>query len=279
MPQTTTRLYSLAHLTVLDCAPPEMTYLAARAGYDMVSFRLIPLGAAGEPRYAPEDKPMLRRTKIALAETGLKLHDLELARIVDALDPRIYLPAMEAAAELGAQHVISSAWTTRRDDRNFLIDSFAALCDLASPLGLTVDFEFPSFSRIGDLQQAADIVRAAGRDNGAILVDLLYMHFGRIKLEELESLPPSWFHFVHFCDAPKAIPATREGQIHIARSERLYAGEGAVDIAGVLNRLPPVVISIELPHLLRAQALGYEEHARRCLQSARRHMDSHVSAA
>jgi hypothetical protein len=62
----------------------------------------------------PEDKPILRRTKIALSETGLKLHDLELARIVDGLDPRIYLPAMEAAAELGAQHMISSAWTSQR---------------------------------------------------------------------------------------------------------------------------------------------------------------------
>jgi sugar phosphate isomerase/epimerase len=279
MSQAATRLYSLAHLTVLDCAPPEMTYLAARAGYDMVSLRLIPLGAAGEPRYVPEDKPMLRRTKVALAETGLKLHDLELARIVDGLDPRVYMPAMEAAAELGAQHVISSAWTTRLDDRNFLIDSFAALCDLAAPLGLTVDFEFPSFSRIGDLQQAADIVRGADRVNGGILVDLLYMHFARIKLEELESLPPSWFHFVHFCDAPKTVPDTREGQIHIARGERLYAGEGAIDIAGILTRLPPLAISIELPHLLRARALGYEEHARRCLQSARRYMDSHVSTA
>ena len=26
--------YSLAHLTVLGCPPPEMTYIAARAGYD-----------------------------------------------------------------------------------------------------------------------------------------------------------------------------------------------------------------------------------------------------
>jgi sugar phosphate isomerase/epimerase len=251
-----------------------MTYLAARAGYDFVSFRLIPFGIPGEPRYLPEDKQMLQRTKRALAETGVGLLDLELARIVDGLDTRAYLPAMEAAAEMGAKHVISSAWTTRQDDRTYLIDTFAALCDMAKALGLTVNFEFPSFSRIGDLRQAADIVDSANRYNGGILIDLLYMHFGRIRLEELDLLPPQWFRLVHLCDAPAAIPATREGQIHIARGERLYPGEGAIDIAGILNRLPPVPISIELPHLARARELGFEEHARRCLQFARSQIEA-----
>ena len=45
------RKFSLAHLTVLGCAPPEMTYIAARAGYDYVSFRLIYMGLAGETNY------------------------------------------------------------------------------------------------------------------------------------------------------------------------------------------------------------------------------------
>jgi sugar phosphate isomerase/epimerase len=269
------RLYSLAHLTVLDCAPPEMTYLAARAGYDFVSFRLIPLGTPGEPKYVPQDLSMLKRTRKALAETGLKLLDLELARIVDGLDANAYLPAMEAAAELGAKHVISSAWTTRSDDRNFVIDSFAAICDLAKSLGLSVNFEFPTFSRIRDLEQAADIVGAAERANGGILVDMLYMHFARISPRELDLLPPAWFRLVHLCDAPAAVPATREAQIHIARGARLYAGEGAVDISGILEHLPAVPISIELPHLARAAELGNEEHARRCLRSARRLIEGH----
>lgn len=272
-----TQQYSLAHLTVLDCAPPEMTYLAARAGYDFVSFRLIPIGLPGEPSYVPQDKQLLRRTKRALTETGLGLLDLELARIVDDLDAAKYLPAMEAAAELGAKHVISSAWTTRQDDKSFLIDCFAALCDMARALGLTMNFEFPTFSRVGDLRQAADIVASADRDNGGILIDMLYMHFGGIRLEQLDALPRHWFRFVHLCDAPLAVPATREGQIQIARGARLYPGEGAIDITGILNRLPPVPISIELPHAARARELGFEEHARRCLQTARSRIEAAVA--
>jgi sugar phosphate isomerase/epimerase len=268
--------FSLAHLTVLGCAPPEMTYLASRAGYDFVSFRFISLGTPGEPVYSPEDKLLVRKTKAALAETGIKLLDLELARILADRDPKSYVPAMEAAAELGAHHVISSAWTTDRTDRNFLIERYSEICDLAKPFGLTVDLEFPSFSRLTNLEEAADIVRAANRPNGGILVDMLYVHFAQVKLDELTSLPRKWFHFAHICDAPATIPTTRDGMVHIARDERLYLGEGCIDIAAILDRLPHIPYSIELPHAVRATELGYEEHARRCLQTAKLYLGSHA---
>jgi hypothetical protein len=45
--------FSLAHLTVLGCAPPEMTYIAARAGYDYVSIRPHFHGIARRARLRP----------------------------------------------------------------------------------------------------------------------------------------------------------------------------------------------------------------------------------
>src|SRR5579872_4561074 len=100
--------FSLAHLTVLGCAPPEATYIAAAAGYDFISFRIILLGLPGEPDYALARNPeMLRKTKTALAETGLKVHDIELARIADGVEVERYAPALETAAELGARYVIA----------------------------------------------------------------------------------------------------------------------------------------------------------------------------
>ena len=271
--------FSLAHLTVMNCAPPEMTYLAARAGYDFVSFRFIPLHTPGEPEYLPEDRVMLRRTKAALAETGLRMLDLELARILPDMDPKSYLPAMEAAAELGARHVISSAWTTDKSDRNYLVDCFGQLCDLAAPLGLTVDLEFPIISRLTTLAETAGVVRAANRRNGGILIDMLYMHFPNTPLAELSAMPRDWFHLAHLCDAPKEVPTTREGLVHIMRDARLYVGEGAIDIAGILERMPQVPYSIELPNNARVAEYGYEEHARRCLQEAKRYLAAHHQPA
>lgn len=262
--------FSLAHLTVIGCAPPEMTYLAAKAGYDYVSLRLIPMGIAGEHAYLPEDKEMIRQTKTALAETGVGVWDLELARILPDKDPRDYVPAMEVAAELGAKHVISSAWTNDPNDREFIIEQFREICDLAKPFGLTVNLEFPSFSRLSNLQETADIVRTADRPNSGILLDTLYIYFSQVKLDEIRALPQEWFNFVHICDTAPGIPETREDMIHIARDNRLYLGEGCIDFTSIFSALPPVVCSIELPNEKRVKELGYEEHARRCLQSAKK---------
>lgn len=270
--------FSLAHLTVLGCTPPEMTYIAARSGYDFVSLRLIPMGVPGERPCLPEDRAMIQRTKAALFDTGIKLLDIELARILPDIEPRTYVPAMEAAAELGARHVIASAWTQSRDDRDFVVQRYAQICDLAHPFGLTVDLEFPTFSRLTDLQETIDIVHAADRPNGGILIDTLYLYFSRVGLDELEALPREWLHFVHICDTGEGIPPTREGLVHIARDERLYLGEGCIDFASILECLPDIPLSIELPNTKRVAELGYEGHARRCLETAKRYIERHCVA-
>jgi sugar phosphate isomerase/epimerase len=271
-----TKQYSLAHLTVLKCPPPEMVHLAQRAGYDFISPRIIPLNTPGEPVYpVAQDKALMRETKAALAATGIKVHDIELARIIDGLDVKSYLPAFEAAAELGARCVLSSAWTT---NRSFIVECFAALCDLAKPFALTVDLEFPSFAGITNLHDAADVVGAAGRENCGVMVDTLYIAYSRVGLEELDAIPRRWFHFAHLCDAPPGVPATREGMLQVARGERLYPGEGGIAIAAILNRIPEIPYSIELPNDRRVAELGYEEHARRCVQAAKRYFALHPRA-
>ncbi len=266
--------YSLAYLTVRGCEPSEMAYIAGRVGYDYISLRLIPMGIPGENAYLPEDKAMIARTKAALKETGIKVLDMELARILDDVDPRLYLPAMEAAAELGAKHLISSAWTTERRDRAYIVDRYAEICDLAKPLELTVNLEFPTFSRLTDLQEASDIVRAANRENGGILIDSLYFYYSRIQRAELEQLPRKWCNFMHICDAPETIPASSPDMIKIARDERLYVGEGCIDFAALLGSLPLMPYSIELPNIKRLKEYGFEEYARRCLETARTHLET-----
>lgn len=265
--------FSLAHLTVLGCAPSEMIHIAARSGYDFISMRLIPLGLPGERTCLPGDKPMVRKTKAALRETGIQLLDIELARILTDVDPKTYVPAMELAAELGARHLISSAWTTDRMDRDFIVERYAETCDLARPFGLTVDLEFPTISRLTTLHETADIVRAANRPNGGILVDTLYIHFSRVSLDELSALPEDWFHFLHICDTAEKIPSTREEMIHVVRDDRLYVGEGCIDFEAILELLPVIPLSIELPNAKRVRELGYEGHARRCLETAKRYLE------
>ena len=269
-PESAEPLYSLAHLTLINCTPAELVYVAARAGYDAVSPRFITMNVPGEFTQRPLDKAQVQATKTALATTGLQVLDIELARITEDCDPREFEAALELGGELGAGHMIMSAWTTRRDDRNFILDTYAETCDLAAPFGITIDLEFPTFSRLRTLDEALDIVRAADRPNGGILVDTLYLHLSRVDIGELLHVPTEWLHFLHISDCLPGIADTREGMIQLARDARLYPGEGWIDFAGIIERCPPMNYSIELPNQSRLAELGYEEHARRCLQHAKR---------
>ena len=262
--------FSLAHLTVMGYPPPEMIYVAARAGYDYVSLRTIFMGLPGEPNYGLAHNPdLLKQTRRALDATGMRLHDIELARVKDGVDPHSYVPEFEVAAKLGARAVLSSIWSA---DRAFYLDTFGEICDLAKPFGLTVDLESVPIAAVRDLAGAVDVLRTVKRDNAGLMIDTHHFHRARDKAADLATLPREWFHFAQICDAPAEIPTDRDEMIHVMRESRLYLGEGGIDVADILRQIPRVPYSIELPHLDRVHELGYAEHAFRCLETAKAYL-------
>lgn len=273
-----TRQFSLSYLTALNCSPPEMVYIAERAGYDFVGFRSITpnnpkFSVSGLELSLSRDKEMFRKTKTALDETGLKVLDLEVVVIYDGCEPKVYLPDFEAAAELGGKHVLT---IVRTSDHNQAIERFTELCDLAKPYGLTVDLEFVPWFNVATLKDAFEIVNAAGCDNGGILVDPLHFHRSKVGIEELVRVPPEWFHYAQICDAPKNIPITEEELIDTATKERLYVGEGGIDVSAIFKKLPNIPYAIEIPHVKRVQELGVEQYARNCLQTAKEYLNQKI---
>jgi sugar phosphate isomerase/epimerase len=212
---------------------------------------------------------LLARTKAAMAATGVGLLDIEVARIIKEATPRDYLPALEAAAELGGRHVLSSAWC---DDRPYILEFFSELCDLAKPFGLTVDLEFVTWSGVRTLDEAVEVVKEANRPNAGIVVDTLHFDRCHAELEKLSSLPREWFHFAQISDAPANYSSEREDLIRIGRAERLYLGEGGIDVASILGRIPEVPLSIEIPNVAKLASLGAEQYARLCIETARSYL-------
>ena len=139
-------------------------------------------------------------------------------------DVRDFERFLAAGAELGARHVITQL---PDPDRARKTDRFAQLCELARPLGLTIDLEFPSWTETPDLREAIRVMRAANQPNAGILVDLLHFARSGSSVADLRQ-PAEWFHFVHVCDAPPGVP-TNEELIYTARFERLFPGEGGID--------------------------------------------------
>jgi sugar phosphate isomerase/epimerase len=263
--------YSLAHLTVLSLAPPQLIEVAARVGYDYVGMRMTRVTPEEVLYDLARDRALMRETKARLADTGIAVLDVELFRMDPALGAEHFSAELEAAAELGARHVIAQL---PDPDRQRATTRFAKLCDLAKPLGIFVSLEFPHWTETGNLAEAARVVRAVNRSNAGILVDVL--HFGRSdsSLDELAQLPREWFRFVHVCDAAKEVPPTLAGIIRTARDERLFPGEGGMPIGEILARLPQdVPYALEIPRVTLTRAVGPEEVARLALLVAKSQLD------
>jgi len=263
--------YSLAHLTVLSLSPPQVVDVAARAGYRYASLRMTRVTTA-EPLYdLARDRTLMRDTKARLADTGVEVHDVELFRMDPALQPEDFAAELEATAELGAANIIAQL---PDPDRGRATARFARLCELAQPLGIFVSLEFPHWTETGTLTEAARVVRAVDRPNAGILVDMLHMGRSDSSCDELRQLPREWFRFAHVCDAERALPPTMDGIIRTARDERLFPGEGTIDVRGILACLPrDIPYSLEIPRVTLSRAIGPEEVARLALRVARDYLD------
>lgn len=264
--------YSLAHLSALRLSPPELVDAAASAGYSYVGLRLTRV-ARDDPSYPlTTDAALVRETKVRLAATGVKVLDIELARMGPETEPKSFQRVLETGAELGARHVIGQLPDPNRERKT---ERFAALCDMARPLGLTVELEFPSWTETPDLAEATRVLRAVNRPNAGMLVDVLHFARSRSSIEELKKLPREWLRFAHVCDAAAEIPSTTEGLIRTARAERLFPGEGGIDVRGILAAMPQdIPYALEIPRVTLASLVGEIECARLAIIAAQMHLDA-----
>jgi sugar phosphate isomerase/epimerase len=130
---------SLSYYTVPELSPPQMVRAAAAAGFALVGARLL----NGQPGrdLAPllADAALRRETIACLRDTGVHVLDASAARLRPETDMSAFAPFIDAAAELGARHILASG---DDPDEPRLAARFAELCELAGRSGLTVDLEF-----------------------------------------------------------------------------------------------------------------------------------------
>jgi len=263
-----TRLISLAALTVLELTPPQMVDCAAEAGFGHISLRLLPATPA-EPQYdIVGDTPLLREVERRLAATGVKVLDVEIFRLKPATRAGDYEAAMASAARLGASELLVAG---NDPDEARLIDRFAAFCDLAASYGLGANLEFMPWTDAKDLRQAARIIERAERDNAGVLIDAFHLSRSRSRIEDIAMIAPSRLRFMQLCDVPAVIPPTMDAILAEARTERLFPGEGGVELLGLLRAVPrEIPLSLEVPTHTLARTVGAAERARRLLAATKR---------
>lgn len=261
-------VYSLAHLTALDQPPPQLVRMASRLGYDRVGLRLIRVTDTSAGYALHTDPALLRQTRQALDDTGIGVNDIEFVRLTPDFDPQSLRRFLETGAALDARHVICAPYDP---DLNRLATNLAAFQENALEFGLSCVLEFFPWTVVPDLAAANRVVEATGSATLGILLDTLHFNRSNSTLADLDKTPRHRLPFVHLCDALVHPPYSVDELLHAGRAERLPPGNGQIDLAAILTRLPyGVPLSLEMPMTNLQTIRGSEAVAAQAIAAARR---------
>ena len=253
------RAIGLAALTVLELPHHEQVSAAAQAGYSHVGLRLIPV--AGQPVIHALDAFEVERR---LADTGVGVLDVEVFRLTPQTNVGEFEAAMATAQRLGATDLLVHGADSNEAR---LIETFGRLCDLAAGYGLSANLEPMPWVDVSNLAKAMRILDGAARENGGLLVDAIHFFRAEDSLQALAKVPRKLLRYAQLCDARPERPADLQEIIRQARSDRLFPGEGGLDLHGLLAALPAgLPLSLEVPLSRKLEPL---ERARRALDATR----------
>lgn len=259
--------FSLAALTVLELAPPALIDVAASCGYDAVGIRLLPAMPGGIAYPLMDDQAALKETLARLDATGIRVADLEVVALRPETEIAAFCAFFETGVRLGAKHILVAAYDP---DLDRFRDRYAAFCEAAAPYGLTADLEFMPWTYVPDLATATRIVAPIRHANAGILVDALHFDRSKSSVAEFDAVPAHRLHYWQLCDGPAERPATSEAMIHAARHERMFPGEGGIDLVSLARAMPAdITVSIEVPTAGLARTMGAKDRAQRALDAAK----------
>lgn len=249
------RSIGLAALTVLECPHDSQVRIAAQAGYTHVGLRLVPV--AGQPYDHPLDLALL---EACLRETGVRVLDVEVFRLTPNTKVADWENIFAASQRLGASDLLVHGADA---DESRLTRTFGELCELAGRYKLRANLEPMPWVDVSNIGKAVRVLRGAGKSNAGLLVDAIHFSRARDSLADLEKVPREYLHYAQFCDARPEIPADPQELIRQARGDRLFPGEGGLDLRGLLGALPAgLPLSLEIPVAQKMEPL---ERARRAL--------------
>ena len=261
------RPIGLAALTVLELPHDQAVRVAAETGYSHVGLRLVPV--AGQPYSHALDVPALER---ALADNGVRVLDVEVFRLTPQTKAEEWEPVFAISQRLGASEILVHG---ADPDESRLIHTFARLCELAGKYKLRANIEPMPWVDVSNIARTLRILRGAGKANAGLLVDAIHFFRAGDSLEDLRKVPREYLHYAQFCDAYAERPTDMQEIIRQARGDRLFPGEGGLDLRGLLGALPAdLPLSLEVPV---AEKMAPLERARRARAATEAILGPHLT--
>jgi len=243
---------SLEMLTLMGMPPVEHVRLAADLGCAGVSLgqtgrTLSHFGYADFQPYPDwsllADASLVRETRAALRDTGIKLSLGEGFRVLPGMDIADAAHALDIMAELGAEHINGGS---NDPDMDRTWDQLNLLADMVIGRGMRLELEFAPSNVLKTLDSALAALDRIGRDRCGLLLDAMHYFRSGAGLDDLAALDPSVIGSAQLCDVPAA--PQRESYIEEAMFERKVPGEGELPLREWIAALPgDIWIGLEVP--------------------------------
>jgi sugar phosphate isomerase/epimerase len=260
------RPFTLGHLTVERLSPPVLVEQAAHAGFKVIGIRFWDGFTNKETWPMRPGSPMLRETMKGLADTGLKVPEIENIVLQPGTNVADYAPMFEVGAVLGARRVVIGSVV---DDESRCTDLFARLCEIARPFNLDIAIEFYlKWHGCASFEQGCRIIRNAGQGNGKLLVDALHLNRSGGTPALLKTVPAEIYASLQICDAPAARPASLDDISVESRFERKLPGQGGLPLEEVLRAWPAdAPLGIEIPMRSLEDSIGSQAFLKQCFDT------------
>ncbi len=262
---------TLAHLTAIGLATPQIVTLAADIGCEGVALNpgTINIDLGGPISRLDNDPAVRRATARALAATGVKIDLVDALGIVPKFSLTENAAMLEVFRELGSTRfniVVMDAEMSR------VRENLAAVCELAKRIGMLPMLEFSGLGGpVSSLKSAAGLAASGEYPGLKLMIDSLHLARCGETPADIAALDPALIGAAQICDGPLAHPG-KDAYRYEALFERGIPGEGELPLLDFLNSIPAdVLVSPEVPlKALRASGVSIHECARRAVEGARR---------
>lgn len=264
---------ALHQITLLGRSPFVLVAVAAELGCDGVCVFVNAPAAPGRPPFPVVTREMLPEMRARLDACAVKVRNAEYFPIRARIELDAWLPALEIAAQLGAERIVTHL---HDPDPRRGIANLARLCELAGGFGLDVGLEMlPISPGCATIEAALDVLRQARCPNLGLGVDALHFFRSAAQPAQLRDVDPALLSYGQLCDglAPLAFPRPVDMSLYLeAAFDRLAPGQGDYPLVEWLASLPAsLALDVEVPAL--RLGLGRETpelHAARAVEGARR---------
>ncbi len=215
-------LWALAAGCVPDALPWDIPKIASAAGF-------LSSGMWVDPE-TTWNHDAIRKTKLALSQTGIKLIDVEVVWLRHgdrATDTHKLI--LDVGIELGARNVLV---VTSHQDYAASLAQFRDLCERAGT-EIRICLEFGEFTNIKSLVEARKFLSDISHPAAGILIDL--MHINRSG-DDLPDLASAIFPYIQGCDFWQS-SANMKGDDYIeaAVDNRCCLGEGEARLEDIIK--------------------------------------------